>query len=66
MDPLTALWLAAGVVVVLYMASARNPLRKCWRCGGSGKLRSWVLPWRYRPCSRCGRTGEVRGRLGRR
>lgn len=64
MDSSTALMIAAAVVVLLYIAGARNPLTKCWRCGGKGVLRSWVLPWRYRPCPRCGRRGEVRGKLG--
>lgn len=64
MDPFTALLIAAAVVAVLYIAVARNPLTRCSRCGGSGMVRSWVLPWRYRPCKRCRRSGEIRGRFG--
>lgn len=66
MDPYTALGIAVAVVVILYIAGKRNPLKRCHRCSGKGVIRSWVLPWRYRPCPRCGRSGEVRGRLGRR
>lgn len=54
-----------GVVVALYVSGTRNPLRACPRCKGSGRLRSWFIPWRYRPCPRCGRAGEIRGRFGR-
>ncbi|HEX4815904.1 MAG TPA: hypothetical protein VFV66_24420 [Nonomuraea sp.] len=64
MDPFNALLAAALLVAVLYIASRRNPLTKCWRCGGTGMIRSWVLPWRFRTCSSCGRSGEIRGRFG--
>ena len=64
MDLFTALMIAAVVVIALYLASARNPFAKCWRCSGRGVLRSWLLPWRYRPCPTCGRSGEIRGRFG--
>ncbi|MCW2764909.1 MAG: hypothetical protein JWO11_868 [Nocardioides sp.] len=62
-------WIVIGIVgfgVAVYVSGTRNPLTKCRRCGGSGLIRSWLLPWRYRPCPRCGRAGEIRGRLGRR
>jgi hypothetical protein len=65
MDPLSALLIAALVVVVLYVASSRNPLTRCGRCSGKGTIRSSVLPWRYRPCPGCGRSGEVHARFGR-
>lgn len=64
MDPFYALLIAAAVVIALYLAGTRNPLAKCPRCDGRGVLRSWVMPWRFRPCPRCGRSGEVRGRFG--
>lgn len=62
MDPSTALLIAAAIAIALYLAAARHPLTKCMRCGGRGVLRSWLLPWRFRPCPRCKRKGEVRGR----
>ncbi|MEU4225781.1 hypothetical protein AB0F17_15925 [Nonomuraea sp. NPDC026600] len=65
MDPLSALALAAAVVAVIYLAGRRNPLKKCGRCGGRGMIRSWVLPWRFRPCPGCDRSGEIRARFGR-
>lgn len=65
MDPWTAMLIAVGVVVVLAIAGARNPLTKCWRCDGRGVLRSWLLPWRFRSCPRCGRRGELGGRSGK-
>jgi hypothetical protein len=53
-----------GLLAVSFSAS-RNSLRTCRKCKGTGKLRSWVIPWRFRPCTRCGRSGEVRGWGGR-
>lgn len=64
MDPFLALLIAALVVGALYVSASRNPLTKCRKCGGGGKVRAWLLPWRYRPCSRCKRAGEVYGRFG--
>lgn len=49
MDPSTALLIAAAIAIALYLAAARIPLTKCMRCGGRGVLRSWLLPWRFRP-----------------
>ena len=63
-DPFFALLIAVAAVILLYLASARNPLTKCPRCSGKGVLSSGLLPWRYRPCPRCGRRGEIRGRFG--
>jgi hypothetical protein len=53
-----------GVAIALYVSATRNPLRICRSCGGTGKIRSWLIPWRYHPCLRCGRKGEIRGRFG--
>ncbi len=50
----------AGIAVALYLSAARNPLRRCPRCGGKGTIPSAVLPGRYRPCPRCGRKGEIK------
>ncbi|WP_214322108.1 hypothetical protein [Nonomuraea sediminis] len=62
MEVIAALLTAAVIVWLLWRTRARHPLRQCPHCHGAGVIRSWLMPWRYRPCPRCGRAGEIRGR----
>ncbi|MFI6534210.1 hypothetical protein ACIBHY_17245 [Nonomuraea sp. NPDC050547] len=64
MEILMILALIAAAFVVVAVSSARHPLTKCRRCHGRGILRSFLLPWRYRPCPSCSRSGEIRARFG--
>ncbi|WP_157519255.1 hypothetical protein [Herbidospora mongoliensis] len=56
----TVLFILA-VILILYVAASRNPLRKCPRCAGKGTLESGLLQGRYRICPRCNRKGEITG-----
>lgn len=61
MDTLMPVLFILAVVLLVYAAAQRNPLRKCPRCEGKGTLPSSLFEGRYRICPRCDRKGEIGG-----
>lgn len=65
MDHVVPVLIAVVAIIAVWVSLARHPLRECRKCEGTGKVRSALIPGRYRPCPRCGRRGETSGPLGR-
>jgi uncharacterized membrane protein YbhN (UPF0104 family) len=51
-------YLAVSLIIYL-LDCLRAPMRKCWRCGGSGKRNGWLFPDDSGRCLACeGRSGR--------